>query len=936
MRLTWLPRLVVAILMGASPAYASDQPIYQAAPAWIVPTQLPQSLLSAAGAPGPYFDFQERFEDGREWSYLDAAIRINSPEDLGQNDVLKLPWFPDKGDLIIHELTIIRGNQQIDLIAKGQRFTVLRREEALEQRELTGILTATLAVEGLQVGDILRLRASITKKDPALGGRTQWISPIVALPKRLSAASLRLSWPVTQPVQWKMLGYSVESRQVRDGKYQVLTLTLPAPKQPEMPPDAPVRYQHPPLIETSSFADWRDVSKVMSPLYDTAHAIPASSPLTAEVSRLMLAETDPAKRAALALRSVQDNVRYLAVGMDGGNYIPQTPEKTWSVRYGDCKAKTLLLLAMLHAMGIEAEPVLASIGLDGLVPEGVPSAAAFNHVFVRARIGGVSYWLDGTGSGTRFADLGDTPPVHNVLPLRADGAELEIIPWHAPARPNLDMDLAIDESASVDLPSVIDATLTVRGERANMLTLVSNQLGPKEKNDFLGQILSAQLGEGQVKGASMSIDPDAGTVTVKGRFVGSTAWRTQDRRSKRKLSFAADQITFAPDRSRAAWNTIPVSTGLPDRSHYKVRIRLPEQGRGFALEGNTGVGADKVAGYNVERTVALTSGSVELDEMMTCDGSEVPASAIPLERSRLAKAQAQLPRVIAPIDTRRRWELAGTDPVGASQAKAIEEVFAATIAAADPDDVSGLTSRANYRRGIGDFKGALEDLRLIIAKQPSVENYAAHGGLAIQVGDMATALADGEAALKLEPNSVAAIGLVAQAEADRGNMPHALTLLDERIALGGEDRADMVLAKAALIGEYGDPHEALKLLDDLIVEKPGNPAILNSMCWIKATRAIDLDSALKNCTSAIELASDTAPFLDSRAVVWFRLGRYDDALRDADAALLQTPSLGPTRFMRGLILKKLGRTEEAARELTLARRLAPGVEKEYARYGLKP
>ena len=201
---------------------------------------------------------------------------------------------------------------------------------------------------------------------------------------------------------------------------------------------------------------------------------------------------------------------------------------------------------------------------------------------------------------------------------------------------------------------------------------------------------------------------------------------------------------------------------------------------------------------------------------------------------------------------------------------------------------------------------------------------------------MATALADGEAALKLEPNSVAAIGLVAQAEADRGNMPHALTLLDERIALGGEDRADMVLAKAALIGEYGDPHEALKLLDDLIVEKPGNPAILNSMCWIKATRAIDLDSALKNCTSAIELASDTAPFLDSRAVVWFRLGRYDDALRDADAALLQTPSLGPTRFMRGLILKKLGRTEEAARELTLARRLAPGVEKEYARYGLKP
>ena len=39
------------------------------------------------------------------------------------------------------------------------------------------------------------------------------------------------------------------------------------------------------------------------------------------------------------------------------------------------------------------------------------------------------------------------------------------------------------------------------------------------------------------------------------------------------------------------------------------------------------------------------------------------------------------------------------------------------------------------------------------------------------------------------------------------------------------------------------------LLDDLLVERPGNAAILNSRCWIKGTRNVELESALKDCTT---------------------------------------------------------------------------------------
>src|SRR3546814_6282045 len=76
---------------------------------------------------------------------------------------------------------------------------------------------------------------------------------------------------------------------------------------------------------------------------------------------------------------------------------PATAEETWQRRYGDCKGKTALLLALLARLGIEAEAVLAnnSGGDDGL-DERLPNPGMFDHVLVRARIDGKTYWLDGT------------------------------------------------------------------------------------------------------------------------------------------------------------------------------------------------------------------------------------------------------------------------------------------------------------------------------------------------------------------------------------------------------------------------------------------------------------------------------------------------------------------------------------------------------------
>ncbi|MGN7161341.1 DUF3857 domain-containing protein [Sphingomonas sp. SAFR-052] len=914
-------------------AWASDTPLYQPAPAWVI---APPAVPATAGEELPpivLLDFQKRIEGDRLWSYVHQQTRIASSEMLSQAATLTLPWAPDKGDLIVHGLTILRGDQRIDLLAKGQKFVVLRREQSLEQRELTGILTATMAVEGLEVGDILDMRFSVTGRDAALRGRVQDVIPLVAAPMRIGAGRVRYSWPKGSQPKYRFLAEGVQATPVTKGDFTELSFALPLAKPKDMPEDAPSRFRHPPLMEVASFADWADVSKTFATLYRTDGLVTGGGPIAAEVAAIMKAEATPIGRAQRALEVVQDKIRYLAVGMDGGNYVPQTPAKTWEVRYGDCKAKTLLLLAMLREMGIEAEPVIASVGMGDFVPERLPSAAAFNHVFVRATIGGETLWLDGTGSNARIADIHDTPGVGYVLPLRVAGAEPIRIETHANARPFASVTVEADESGAVDLPSAVQVTLVAHGVMAAQLRAAKSQMGAKEQRELISTILQQAVGEGQFADGTITPDPVSGDVVVRAAGVVGTKWAMEDRRRKRALGGPLSDLTFAPDRSRPDWNGIPVVAPPVFGVERHLRVRLPDAGRGFTLDGTADTD-QRLAGHVVKRTTRLTNGTLAMDERMDALGIEVPAARIAGERDAVATATANIPRLIAPADTPRRWTLDAATVAQSSQIKAIRSVYGKAIAD-DPDEMSGYLSRANFESGVGNYRGALADLDRVIAKEPSIEMYLQRAYVHDMLGDRAKALADADSARQLDPSNQGATARLAWLKAENGDLPGGVALLDQRIALGGEQKRAARQDKAALIGEFGDAAEAVKLYDAMIAEKPGSPNLLNGRCWIKGTRSLMLDTALKDCTSAIELSDSTLAALDSRAMVWYRMGRYPEALADLDAVLAAEPDMAGSRYLRAAVLKAMKRDADAVADLAMARRVAPQIDRQYARFGFK-
>ncbi|QQV78116.1 tetratricopeptide repeat protein [Sphingomonas aliaeris] len=923
-----------ALLASAGAAQAGDKPLYAPAPDWVKPA--PPIDTSKIKDDTPIFlimDSQQRLQGDEVTVYAETAARVASTQVLDSLGTVTLPWQPDKGDLIIHTAEIVRGNERIDLLKTGERFSVLRREAQLEQRMLNGLLTATMPVEGLRVGDVLHLRYSTTQKDAALKGEVQAFAQLAADPFRADFGRVRMIWPVNRDVKWKADAAGVTPVVTKAGGFSDLTITVPLAKQPEMPGDSPSRYRHLPLLEATSFTDWAGVSRVMAPLYDTTGLIVAGSPLAGEVAKIAAATPDPVKRAALALELVQDKVRYLFKGMDGGNYVPQTPTQTWTVRYGDCKAKTLLLLAMLRGLGIEAEAVLANSQFGDWVPQRLPSPGAFDHVLVRATIGADSLWLDGTGSGSLLADIRDIPPFRNVLPLKAAGSGLIAVPLSFNSRPDFATTLTRDESAGVGFPAPFTLAITFRGQLAQVLRAAQGQMS---KDQLAG--MAAKLGETYV-GSSTNVsralvfDPAAGTATMTIAGVTYPNWDRENERYRTTMDFGLKSMKLEADRSRVAWRDIPLSTGEKANIVLHAKVRLPDGGKGFAMEGNPKLSAI-LAGGQVDRTATLADGWVTSDIAIKTDGGEIAAADIPAARQKLAQTKQQLIRLVAPANYPAPWEVVRAGKP-AHRFDAILSVYKAGIAD-QPEKAEPFTNRAWFLERIYEWRPAIDDIGRAIAIDPTADSHLWRGRLYWSIGEMDKALADMLEARKIDPASDSVIQRLAFLYGDRKEYDKGLAMLDARIEEGGKDKASFMIGKAELLGLSGRTDDALMTIDAAIASKPGDPDLLNSRCWLKGTMNVMLDTALKDCTKAIALADSAEKVLDSRALVYFRMGQMDDALSDLNAALEQDPSLSASLFMRGVIRKKQGDAKNAEVDLAAARLIRPSVDRDYARFGIAP
>ena len=622
--------ILTSMLVAGSADAQTDQVRRGAAPDWTVssaPLPVPESVS------GPVFirrqDMEIHLGEQGQAQYVGYRVKIlqSSALELGN---ISIAWNPTAGAPIVHDIRLYRDGQVIDVL-KNASFEILRREDQLEAARLDGTLTAVLRVPDLRVGDELEVDFTTFTRDPTLGHKEAGLLALTPSPAP-GRYHLGLSWDQGLKPNFKMTADMNPSMTQAE---RAIDFRFDNPGLVASPKDAPARYQWQRAVEYSDFPDWAALSRHFAPLYAKAATLAEDSPVKREASRIAAAHVPALERASAALKLVQQDVRYIYVGLNGGNLTPASADETWQHRYGDCKGKTALLLALLSELGIEAEPVIVnSSGADDGLDQRLPIPQFFDHVLVRARIDGVAYWLDGTLPPVALPSARPVFPVNWILPLTQRGNDLEKLPWQPAAAPDEIHLFEIDARGGFATPARIVSTEITRGVKGLQQQMQFSSITPAQMLDAFRQHAIGETWQA-IDDVQWHYDQkaQASILTISG--TGTVNWDDDGGGAK---SLALPGGGFNPPERRARAldqnRNAPFYT-KPEYICHVTTVRLPSSTQAKQWSSKPSFD-NRIFGRDYHRAWELRDGSIRMVRGSRVAQPEIDAAAAQRDNARVA------------------------------------------------------------------------------------------------------------------------------------------------------------------------------------------------------------------------------------------------------------------------------------------------------------
>jgi len=949
--------LAGTVLASSAAAQAADALSFGKPPAWVVPQTVPAAKVTQAPVSMLLNDQQIALEPGKSTTYSHAAIRIENAQGLAAGN-LSIVWQPATDTVTINKLQILRGDKTIDVLAGGQTFTVLRRETNLDAATLDGTLTATIQPEGLQVGDIIDFATTSERKDPVLKGHVESLfGAWDGLP--IEAAHATVRWPSAMRLQVRATPNLPAAKKSSANGSNLFELSAQNVEPLVPPKGAPDRFKIGRLAEATDFASWSDVATLFMPLFREASAIPQSGPLHDEIEKIRAASPDPKKRAELALALVQDRVRYVALLMGQGGYVPASAESTWSRRFGDCKAKTALLLGALHSLGIEADPVLVQTRIGDMIADRLPMISLFNHVLVRAQIAGKDYWLDGTRTGDTNLDLIEVPDFGWGLPLVANAKLVRMVP--APLDvPNLERHISVDATNGVYAPAPATLDETYRGDTAVALNTVYSAMTAQQRDEAMREEAKSFLDQFSVTGSSFQFDKDKRELRISIKGNAKLNWKDG------WLYVPTSSIAFDPDFDRPAGplHDVPWAINHPRNVKDRATIRLPA---GFAAGQKLSAPVhETLAGVQYTRSESLSGDTLTID---SSERSLVPEvaykealAAAPRLKAldsddvylqmpssyRLSAAEIELRAADTP-STAAQYFTRGLQFLNSSELDRAIADFGHAIEL-DPKDAWSFSNRAIAYAHKGDSDAAHKDVAAAEAIDPTNPVAArARGLVAEEKGDFKAAIAAYTASLQRDPNAAWTLGRRASARYAAGDSDGALA--DSALALKANPRwIDMRVLRANIFMKQGkrdlvSAEAAAAIKDnpasdyayvaaaktyaalgqsDQAMEAFSRALAIKQYAYIYVNRAAvrppsDYSGRMADLDAALKLEPDNPDALAAKARLLSNRKDYSGALAVLDRMKPDPKDFGAA-LERAIVLTKAGRTADAQKIFAEVRR----------------
>ncbi len=439
------------------------------APDWVVATKPGnpsdgQRSKDSDGVSYLLVDTQLRSGKATSTRYRRVVSRALNPHGVESIANIEIEFDPSYQTLTLHAVDLVRGGRVIHKLASA-KVRVIERETELDARIFDGMKSANIFLDDVRVGDVVDYAYSVSGRNPVFAGGT------------FGRTSLQFSVPVAR----------VHARVLVPEDRAVRVSTLYSSKKPSIAQHdglrdyqwnvsddpglaidagAPSWYDPRPAAAFTSYADWNAVARWARTLYVVPKTL--SPKLEAEVARIAKAEKDKAGRMLAALRLVQSQVRYLGVEVGMNSHRPNPPSLVFDRRFGDCKDKALLTVALLSRLGIDANVALVNTSMQKGLAEELPNPGAFDHVIVRVVLDHKPYWLDPTLSEQR-SDLAHLIQPDYGLALVVEPATTQLVPMDT-ARFRIakrSVHVVFDAREDFDKPVGYTVTTTYEGSEAD-------------------------------------------------------------------------------------------------------------------------------------------------------------------------------------------------------------------------------------------------------------------------------------------------------------------------------------------------------------------------------------------------------------------------------------------------------------------------------------
>jgi hypothetical protein len=522
---------------------------------------------------GYYYDLMDRQVNLEKQTIFVHNIRhIVNESGVQEASEVSVFFLPQFQQVIFHKINIIREGHTINQLVSSAIKTADEESDAPSYL-YNGTRRAYIILKNTQKGDQIDISYSVIGFNPVFNGlysnETYFYNSTV-----VSNYFLSYITGAGRKLNVRLFNGAVEPVTQTTGSQIIYQWKNPVIVNSSSGSNVPSWYTSNPYVLVSEFNDWKQVNDWGLMLFNNYQYKLPEKLLARMTAWKNQSAGDQDMFANLALRFVQNEIRYLGIEIGTNSHQPHAPEMVFEQGFGDCKDKALLLTMILKHENIEAYVALTNTEEKEYLSQAAPSALAFDHAIVAVKRGNHFMFIDPTISFQRGEFINNYIPAYGwALVIQPGGNNLSHV---EPG--NLNYTFVV-ENLTVSLYDTSSLTVSTdyKGGAADDIRYELSESSQKEMQDNYLSYYN-KVFDGAETDSAISVDDDSlkNVIRIMESYKIPKVWEINQDGKKEVYTYAKPMSSRFPDPVDHKSND-PVALDFPCTKEYTLRLNMPDE-----------------------------------------------------------------------------------------------------------------------------------------------------------------------------------------------------------------------------------------------------------------------------------------------------------------------------------------------------------------------